>query len=84
MEERLNPDLKNSYLRQVKSWRCEVKSLGARIDAAQTKEQLRACTDHLAEMRVRVRLLCDELDIPTNSTETLDELIRLVLKRVNV
>lgn len=84
MEERLNPALRDSYLRQVKSWRCEVKGLGARIAAAQTKDELRICVDQLADMRVRSRSVCDELNIATDGTETYDQLIRMILRRVNV
>lgn len=72
----------STYLRQIDSVRHEAIVLGNRMLVATTDEQRRHCEIHLADLGVRVRLMCDQLNIPTSDGERLDRLVAKVMKAI--
>lgn len=72
-----------SRIRQLEGWRFEVKGLGHRLEHAKTEEEVHLVTTLVRDLRVRVRHACDEFGIFTDGTETLDNLIRSIVRKLN-
>lgn len=73
-----------SHIRQLEGWRFEVKGLGHRLEHAKTEEEVHLVSTLVRDLRVRVRRACDEFGIFTDGTESLDNLIRSIVRKLNV
>jgi hypothetical protein len=76
----VTPEEKSRYRRQVDGWRCELKRLGHRLDAAINSDEVHHVSNHVSDLKVRVRRTCDELNLSTNGTESLDRLVSKIMK----
>ncbi|AON96996.1 hypothetical protein BI081_gp111 [Mycobacterium phage Tonenili] len=71
------------YHRRVGRLREEVLCLGKRLDAATTPEEIELVSTQVRDVRTRVRRLCDELDIFTDGSESLDCMVGRIMRTLS-
>ncbi|ABE67961.1 hypothetical protein Cali_246 [Mycobacterium phage Cali] len=71
------------YYRRVDQLRKEVVCLGKRLDAATTPEEVNLVATQVRDLRTRVRRMCDELDIFTDGSESLDCMVGRIMRTLS-
>lgn len=79
----MDPGLKATYERQVQGWREELKQLGMQLDEAKFDHEIEIATVMVKDLKVRMRMVCDELGISTDGSESLHTLVRKILDKLD-
>lgn len=68
---------------RLKCWRDEAQKLGERLHEARYDEEVQYVSTRVRHLRARIRIACDELRIPVCGDESIDQLVRKILRALS-